>query len=45
MNILMLEFTDRPPLNIAFPPEQAREIANALLENLKKAPPKRDQMN
>ena len=45
MNILKLEFSDRPPLHLAFPRQQAEEIAKAFLENLKRPPPKRDQMN
>jgi hypothetical protein len=45
VNILKLEFADREPVYLAFPPQQAQEIANAFLENLKTPPPKRGQMN
>jgi hypothetical protein len=37
--LLMLEFTDRAPINLAIPPEAAEGIAKAILENLRHPPP------
>jgi hypothetical protein len=37
--ILMLEFDNREPINLAFPPDQAVRIARAILDQYESPPP------
>ncbi|MEH2476256.1 hypothetical protein V1281_002575 [Nitrobacteraceae bacterium AZCC 2161] len=44
-SLLMFEFSDRGPINLAIDQAQAVEIANAILAQQKNTPSKPDQMN
>lgn len=44
-SLLLLEWDDRAPINLAFPPDEAVKIANAILEQCANPPPKPDRMN
>ena len=37
--ILMLDFNNREPINLAFPPDQAVQIARAILDQYENPPP------
>ena len=43
--ILMLQFTDREPINLAIPSDEAIKMARAILEQENNPPPRRDQMS
>jgi hypothetical protein len=43
--LVMLEWKDREPLNLALPPEQAVALAETILENYKATPPTKRQMS
>jgi hypothetical protein len=45
MAILLFEFADRPPINLALTPETAEQVAKALLENIKHPPPRPNRRN
>lgn len=45
MALLLFEFDNRPPINLAIPPDQAEAIAKAILENLRNPPPRRNRQN
>ena len=45
MTLLQFEFTDRPAINLALSRQDADQIAKAMLEQLRKSPPSRSEMN
>lgn len=42
---MSFQFSDRAPITIALPPEQAEQMARAIIEAVRNPPPRRDRHN
>ena len=43
--VVRIEFSDRPPLHLAFAPENAVDLAKAILDQQQNPPPKSDRLS